>query len=281
MELFEQIKEINSRPKPFEFYTAAELCADEHTSAQMLQYHLNEKIDVSSRHHAFIDRSVEWIVSHFNIGPDTAIADFGCGPGLYALRLAQTGASVTGIDFSKRSIDYAKNTAAQKGLNINYINENYLDFETDQKFDLVIMIMCDFCALSPAQRKLLLTKFYTLLKPGGSIVLDGYTLNAFEAKQESAAYERNQLNGLWSPNDYYAFVNTFKYDDEKVTLDKYTLIEESRIRTIYNWLQYFSRETLTTELIENGFQIKDFFADVAGSHFNPNSSEMAVVAKKT
>ncbi len=44
------------------------------------------------------------------------IADFGCGPGLYATRLAQRQATVTGIDFSKRSIQYAQEVATREGL---------------------------------------------------------------------------------------------------------------------------------------------------------------------
>ncbi|MHC4554886.1 MAG: class I SAM-dependent methyltransferase, partial [Planctomycetota bacterium] len=184
--MFNELEDINSRPKPFEFYTAAELWTDEHTSEQMLQFHLNESIDLSSRNHAFIDRSVEWIASQFNVTADTAIADFGCGPGLYTTRLAQTGADVTGIDFSPRSIDYAKAAAAEKNLDISYHCQNYLDFEADKRFDLIIMIFCDFCALSPDQRKTLLQKYHTFLKPGGSLLLDVHSLNIFNEKQESA-----------------------------------------------------------------------------------------------
>lgn len=105
--LFEELKEINKRPEPFEFYTASDLWTDEHTSKQMLAFHLNPEIDVSSRKEAFIDRSVDWIATHLHIRAGTKIADFGCGPGLYTIRLAQKEAEVTGIDFSKRSIQYA------------------------------------------------------------------------------------------------------------------------------------------------------------------------------
>ena len=100
--MFQELERISSRPKPFEFYTASDLWADEHTSEKMLAYHLNEEIDVSSRNGGFINRSVDWITSHFNVGAGTKIADFGCGPGLYATRLAQRNADVTGIDFSTR-----------------------------------------------------------------------------------------------------------------------------------------------------------------------------------
>ncbi|MFC1983058.1 hypothetical protein ACFLV5_04680 [Chloroflexota bacterium] len=80
--MFEELERINTRPKPFEFYTASDLWADDYNSKQMLSFHLNEEIDVSSRNAAFIDRSVEWITSHFKVGTGVKIADFGCGPGL-------------------------------------------------------------------------------------------------------------------------------------------------------------------------------------------------------
>ena len=263
--MFEELKEINSRPKPFEVYTADELWTNEHTAEQMLQYHLNESIDVSSRRAEFIDHSVKWIVSRFGVDSKTIIADFGCGPGLYAKRLAVAGAQVTGIDFSGNSLKYAKEEAVQEGLNIDYINENYMNFETAKRFDLIIMIMCDFCALSPKQRRLLLAKFFTFLKPGGSVLLDVYSLSSFNQKEESATYEFNQLNGFWSP---------------KVSLDKYTIVEESSTRIVYNWLQYFSRESLQDEFMANGFKVEEIYSDVAGRPFNPESPEIAIIAVK-
>ena len=119
------------------------------------------------------------------------------------------------IDFSERSIRYAKETAALKGLNIDYVCQNYLEFKTEKRVDLITMIMCDFCALSPTQRKKMLTGFYRLLNAGGSVLLDVYSLNAFDQREEVSAYEYMQLNGFWSSENYYGFLNTFKYDQEK------------------------------------------------------------------
>ena len=278
--MFEELEKINERPEPFQFYTASDLWTDEHTSRQMLSFHLNEALDVSSRNAEFINRSVGWIASEFNVGRDFKIADFGCGPGLYAAPLAKRGAAVTGIDFSGRSIAYAKEVAAREQLKISYVKQNYLAFETEDRFDLVLMIMCDFCALSPAQRKGMLNKFHRILKPAGSVLLDVYSLSAFEQKKEVATYEVNQLNGFWSPNKYYGFLNTFKYDEEKVTLDKYTIIEVDRTRSVYNWLQYFAPLDLERELIEAGFSVKRRYSDVAGTRYDRKSSEFAVIAPK-
>ena len=97
--MYKELKEINKSPMPFQYYTADELWTNEHTAQQMLEYHLNESIDVSSRNRNFIENSVDWIVSHFGVDDKTVIVDYGCGPGLYASRLAEKGANVTGIDF--------------------------------------------------------------------------------------------------------------------------------------------------------------------------------------
>jgi len=189
-------------------------------------------------------------------------------------------ADVTGIDFSKRSIQYAREVAIREGLSIHYVNQNYLEYETDDRFGLVLMIMCDFCVLSPAQRTKMLTKFHTFLEPGGLVLLDVSSLKAFEQREEKALYEANLLSGFWSADKYYGFANTFKYEREKVVLDKYTIIEAGRTRTIYNWFQHFSPETLEREFAECGFAIEEIFSDVAGTPFDSKGNEFAVVARK-
>ena len=246
----------------------------------MLAYHLDETLDVASRKAAFIDRSVDWIASHFKVGHNTCIADFGCGPGLYASRLAERGAQVTAIDFSERSISYAREIARQQQLAIRYLHQDYLGFTTENRFDLILMIMCDFCALSPEQRATMLRKFHTLLKPDGRILLDAYTQAAFDQREETAVYGANLMDGFWSPGNYYGFLNTCKYAGEKVVLDKYTIFEPGRVRTIYNWLAYFTPEDIEREFAANGFRMDSLYADVAGAPYAPGVHELAVVARK-
>jgi len=106
-------------------------------------------------------------------------------------------------------------------------------------------------------------------------------LKAFEGWEEKTAYEANLLDGFWSPDRYYGFINTFKYEREKVVLDKYTLVETDRTRTVYNWFQCFSPEELAREFAQCGFAIEALYSDVAGKPFDPDTKEFAVVARKT
>ena len=279
MELFQELERINRRPGLFESYTARQLWTDPHISEKMLSFHLDESVDAASRSNEFIDESVKWIVDTLSINEGTRIADFGCGPGLYSLKLSARGARLTGIDFSERSIRYAQSRAKTEGLNIEFFHQDYLDFKTEELFDLVILVMFDYCSLSPSQRRNLLGVFNTSLKTGGAVILDVYSQVAYDQEQEEAVYQKNMHEGFWSARDYYAFRNRFKYESESVVLDKYTIVETGRTRTIYNWKQCFSPERLTEELQTSSFSVEEIYSDVCGTPFDARSKEFAVVAR--
>lgn len=279
--MYKQLKIINKKPQPFEFYTAESLWTDEYRAKQILSYHLNKEVDLASRNESFIEQSISWIIDEFNITKESRVCDFGCAVGLYTTAFAKVGAKVTGIDFSKNSLEYAKKVALENNLEIRYIHQNYLEYNSDEKYDLITMIMYDFCVLSPEQRKILLNKFYNLLSDDGKVLLDVQSLRAFDSIKESSIYEHNQLYKFWSQNDYYAFVNTFKYEDEKVSLDKYTIIEEDKSYEVYNWFQYFSIESLKKEFESVGLKIVTVYNNVAGEVYCDNCDGFAIVAQKT
>ena len=75
--VFSFLESVHSKPEPFSVYTASELWTDEHTSEQMLAYHLNSEIDLSSRKTDFIDKSVRWMKEHFDLSENNKIIDLG------------------------------------------------------------------------------------------------------------------------------------------------------------------------------------------------------------
>lgn len=278
--LYADLEQITEKPPPFSVSTTCELWTDEHTSAQMLRFHLDGAVDLASRRTSFIDESVGWMAQRFGLGPSKRVIDFGCGPGLYTSRFAAMGANVTGVDFSSRSLTYARERAAHAGHAIRYDEADYLTYEPDGRFDLITMIMCDFSALSPDQRAALLDTFRSCLAEDGRIVFDVHSLADFERKQSGLHFAQNLQNGFWSSQPYFGFLAKFKYETEKVSLDKYVIVEPHRRREIYNWLQYFSVDALERELAEAGLEVESVLGDVAGNDFDSGASEFAVVAKR-
>lgn len=252
MTTYAELKKLSERPGVFSVYTAETLWTDPHLAKMMLETHLSQDTALASRPTEAIDRVVDWIDQTFGLD-GVSVCDLGCGPGLYANRFAARGASVHGLDFSRNSIDYARKHAPLNAGSITYQVADYLNDPLPEKQELVTLIYCDLCPLSPVQRQTLLAKIRRALTPGGKFIFDVLSTKAFEDVAEGVSFERNLMDGFWSVNDYFAFRRTFRYDHEAVSLDHFTIIEKDRTWDVYNWLKHFSQDEIRRELKQAGF----------------------------
>jgi SAM-dependent methyltransferase len=274
-DLLEQLK---ARPAPFSAYTAADLWTDPHIAQKMLHAHLDPTSDRASRTAVEIDSAVDWIDRSLSVN-GKRLCDIGCGPGLYAERFHDRGAHVVGVDFSVSSLTHARQSAAQSNRAITYIQADYLQDPLPQDCDITTFIFCDFCVLSPAQRAPLLTKIRDALPHNGALVMDAVSNTSFYQFKEEAIVEDNLMNGFWAPGDYVGAKKSFKYDDGKITLDRYLIVEPNRRREIFNWAQYFTLATLTAELNAAGFEVEKSAGSLAGEPLTDASPTIAVIAR--
>ncbi len=277
--MFSFLKEQNRRPPLFSAYTAEELWTEPHVAQQMLTHHLDPDQDLASRNHAFIERSIRWLSESFHLESGKSVLDLGCGPGLYANGLAESGALVTGLDFSAHSLTHARSVAESRGLQVAYHQANYLDLEVDGSFDLILLIYGDFCALSPVQRRGLLDKATGWVAPGGRLVLDVFSSVLYDSLDEVSDFEWAPEGGFWAPDPYFLFTNRFKYQEEMAYLDRHAIIEADRQREIFNWIQCFDQDRLTAELSEAGWEVEEFLGNLAGDPLDQNAKEFGVVAR--
>jgi len=235
---------------------------DDHISRHLLTMHLDGENDVASRNKATIRNTVAWIESQFN-GSQNNILDLGCGPGLYCELLAEHGNNVVGVDYSKRSIAYAKEQAAQKHLHIEYLCENYLDLSFRNRFNLVIMIYCDFCVLIPRDRDRLLQMVFAALKPGGLFIFDAlneHTPGAMEIPGKSFGVAES---GFWKDNPSLALSENFHYEEEHVILQQHIVCTDAYPPAVYRfWNHYYSPDTLCSLLNDHGFILRETCDDL-------------------
>jgi len=99
--------------------------------------------------HLFNSTRIEYIkeklISHFQLKSITAyplkninILDIGCGGGLLCEPLKRLGATITGIDASKKNIEIAKFHASEMNLKINYIHCPPEKLNPKKKFDVIL-----------------------------------------------------------------------------------------------------------------------------------------------
>lgn len=235
---------------------------DKYISKQLLDIHLNPEINLASRTKQSIDKTIELILKLCN-GSNLNILDLGCGPGLYAERLAESGHHVTGVDFSENSIEYASNQAKIKKLDIDYICRDYLTIDYINKFDLVLLIYTDFGVLVPLDREKLLNNIHKALKSNGIFIFDVVNKKNIEHKFQEKKSWTLETHGFWKEAPYLELTNGFNYINDNVFLQQHIVIDQTeKIKTYRFWTHYFENADITKILTNNGFSDIESFENI-------------------
>ena len=273
------LRQLQEKPAPF---TPGEplFWDDPHISKQMLATHLDPTIDLASRRPETIDRTVAWIVETLDLGPGDPVLDLGCGPGLYTQRFAERGLQVSGVDYSRRSIAYARQQAAERGLDIHYRYQDYLTLDDPEQYTAAFLIFGDYCPLSPEKRSRLLQNIHRALLPGGYFVLDVSTREGRKLwKGENGWYVAQ--SGFWKPGRHLVLEHGFDYPEQSIFLNQYIVLEADGYVSVYrNWFQDYDVESITEELEEGGFNVESVWSDLTGTPYQKDTEWIGVAARK-
>lgn len=275
----QKLSHLVQKPPLFTKSTAT-MWDDEHISQGILKAHLNPNIDAASRKTETIDASVRWMLDYAQLPKGSAILDLGCGPGLYTQRFAEAGHNVTGIDFSKRSIEYAREQSLRNKQFICYHYQDYLTLNYQNIFNLIIMIYCDLGVLADLERDSLLLKIFHALKPGGLFIFDVFTpLKFHNAPQEENSWFVEQ-SGFWRPTPHLGLKSAFYYPESHTHLDQYIIMDEENTEIYRNWDHAYTVKTVSQALDKAHLNIRECFSDVTGKPWIDNSETLCVVAQK-
>lgn len=101
------------------------------------------------------------------------------GEGRNSVWLAAQGLEVTAVEISPVAVEKARRLAAQRGVSPRLEVADVLDFDWGrERFDVVAAIFIQFAA--PAERERLFARTREALKPGGLLVMQGYTPRQLE-----------------------------------------------------------------------------------------------------
>ena len=278
-QIIAQLIQLQQKPAPF---TPGEALFwdDPHISSQMLQAHLNPDIDAASRKPETIDRSVKWMIETLGLKTSDPILDLGCGPGLYASRFARAGLQVTGVDYSRRSLEYATNYARENNLYIHYRYQNYLELDDKDGYQAAFLIYGDFCTINPERRSRLLRNIHGALKPGGAFILDVSTRECRRKHSVRNGWHAME-SGFCKPGPHLLLEDSFDYPELSISLDQYIVIESNGKISVYrNWFQDYTSESITDELSQAGFHVESLWGDLTGTPYTSGSEWIGIIASR-
>lgn len=97
--------------------------------------------------------------------------DVGCGTGVDSIALSKLGLKVDGIDPSEEMLERAKSNSKKKNSHINFIQSGIAEFNTDQKYDLIVSLGNTIANISQDELRNLFEKLSNILTQKGKAVI--------------------------------------------------------------------------------------------------------------
>ena len=206
------------------------------------------------------------------------VLDLGCGPGRYALPLAERGFSVTAVDTSESLLEALQSQLAQSSQaiqsRVEVIQADMREFSRPQAFDWVMVMWSTFGYFEDeADHGQVLDLAYQNLREGGCLMLDLVGLEYLCRSLEP--------------------VHLTEFDDGRLLIERPVLVDEMT-RLENEWLLIDGEHVKRTQfshrvwsggemaqlLARHGFAIDGVYGDYDGSPYDLNSERMLFVAKR-
>lgn len=140
----------------------------------------NERFSAAGEDFLFGTAPTRFLALHsFLLGEGATVLSVADGEGRNSIWMAEQGLDVTAVEISPIAVEKARRLAAGRGAAVNFVVADMLAWEwPESSYDLVVAMFIQFA--SPAEREVLFRGMQQALKPGGLLLLHGYTPRQLE-----------------------------------------------------------------------------------------------------
>jgi len=208
-----------------------------------------------------------------DLKPGDSVLDSCCGQGRHSIIFADRGMKVTGVDVTAPYLKTAVERSHEKGLKIEFVEEDILNFLRKESFDCATNLYNSIGYFEDPEDDLVYFKnIFESLKTGGKFIIE-CTGKEIIAKDFRDCF--------W-----------YEYDDFKIMVEYSINLNWTELETRWIFLKegvekdavfrhrIFSALELAGLLTEAGFESIEFFGDYDGSLYDQNAKRLIAIAKK-
>ncbi|CAN5490032.1 class I SAM-dependent methyltransferase [soil metagenome] len=228
-------------------------------------YHILYQNRNEAEAHDFINN----LLNRLHLPNSSTVLDLGCGKGRHSRYLNELGYKVTGVDLSKKNIEFCK----------QFENETLEFYEHDMRkilrvnyYDAVMNLFTSFGYFRQEhQNELVVKAAASGLSKGGYLVIDYF--NSIKVEKNLVAEHQLSIDGI-NFHIQKRIENKFIIKDINFTHEQknYSFREEVKILSLEDFSKFF---------LHAGLSILNLYGDYQLSAFNPQqSSRLIMVARK-
>jgi SAM-dependent methyltransferase len=189
---------------------------------------------------------VELIWKLLELEPGLEMLDLACGHGRIANPLAERGVRVTGLDATPRFLELAREDAAKRGVDVEYVEGDMRSIPWSGRFDRVLSWFTSFGYFSDDENRQVLAGAYEALKPGGLLAVElNNMLRLLQVYADETVTERGDDR----------MIDRHRFDIQTSrSLDERTIIRGGKQRTFEFSVRMFTPAELRDWFLGAGFR---------------------------
>lgn len=195
------------------------------------------------------DAEAELVSRLLGLEPGEEVLDLACGHGRIANRLAERGACATGIDATPHFLEQARADAAERGVEVAYVEGDMRAIPWRDGFDAVLSWFTAFGYHEDDELRAILRGVREALRPGGRFLVDlNNTPVLMRVFREHGVTERD--------GDLLDELRRFEPLESRMYTD-YVAVRGGEARRYPTFVRMFSYTELRDWLLESGFSRVD------------------------
>jgi SAM-dependent methyltransferase len=217
------------------------------------------------------DAETEVIWELLDLHAGLAVLDLGCGHGRIANRLAAQGCRVTGLDATPLFLELARADAAERGVEVEYVEGDMRALPWSDRFDRVLIWFTTFGYFGDDDNRRVLREAHRALRAGGRLAIELHNRDR---------YVRGLLPFTATERDGNLMVDRHDFDVQTGrSVNERFIVRDGRVRRAQYSVRFFTFTELRDWLLAAGFARVDGY-DSGGGELTSETRRMVVVGSR-